>query len=105
MPNIFRHIFLVVNWEIPLALCVCIFLSVSCRFPGLAGLLMSTMSYAPNRSKKVGKAPEWTKMTDLASGIFGGRVLFATDGETFDVDVLHRLCRQNEGRSVSSKVD
>lgn len=37
------------------------------------------MSYAPNRSKKVGKAPEWTKMTDLASGIFGGRVLFATD--------------------------
>lgn len=25
--------------------------------------------------------PEWIQMTDLASATFGGRVLFATDGE------------------------
>lgn len=26
-------------------------------------------------------APEWTKMTNLASATFGGTVVFATDGE------------------------
>lgn len=32
-------------------------------------------------SQSAPDAPEWVNMTDLASATFGGRVVFATDGE------------------------